>query len=93
MAVLMRQDVPGISADQFEALFAPLVEHIKAFPGFIANATGPMPGGYQVTEVWESQEAHERWEREVIAPIMQRAGFDQPLPPAAYLTLDRFVTR
>ncbi|HEY7850921.1 MAG TPA: antibiotic biosynthesis monooxygenase [Ktedonobacterales bacterium] len=93
MAILMRQAVPGMTTDQFDALFAPLLDPIKSFPGFIANASGPMPGGYQVIEVWESQEAHERWVREVIAPTMQRAGLDQPLPPTEYQPLDRFFTR
>ena len=93
MAVLMRQDVPGMSADQFATSFGPVMESIKAFPGFVANATGPVAGGYRVTEVWESQEAHERWVREVIAPIMQQANWDKPLPAAEYVTLDRFFTR
>jgi hypothetical protein len=93
MTVLMRQNVPGMTTDQFDALFTPLLDQIGTFPGFIANASGPMPGGYQVSEVWESQDAHERWVREVIAPIMQRAGMNQPLPPSEYLPLDRFITR
>jgi len=93
MAILMRQDVPGMTTDQFNTLFAPLIDQLKSFPGFIVNASGPTTGGYQVTEVWESQEAHERWLREVIAPTMQRAGITQPLPPTQYLSLDRFFTR
>lgn len=93
MAILMRQDVPGMTSGQFDALFVPLLDQIKAFPGFVANASGPTPSGYQVTEVWDLQEAHERWLREVIAPTMQRAGMNQPLPPTQYLTLDRFFTR
>jgi heme-degrading monooxygenase HmoA len=93
MAILMREEVPGMTTDQFNALFAPLVERITSFPGFLANAVGPIPGGYQVTEVWESQEAHERWMREVIVPTMHQAGLDQPLPPPLYLPLDRFMTR
>ncbi|MBF6590631.1 MAG: antibiotic biosynthesis monooxygenase [Ktedonobacterales bacterium] len=93
MAILMRQEAPGMTTDQFEASFAPLLEQLKSFPGFIANASGSTSGGYQVTEVWESQEAHERWVREVIMPTMRRAGLDQPLPPVQYLSLDRFFTR
>lgn len=93
MAILMRQEVPGMTTGQFDAIFAPLLDQIKTFPGFIANASGPLSGGYQVSEVWESQEAHERWLREVIMPTMQRAGVTQPLPPTQYLTLDRFITR
>jgi heme-degrading monooxygenase HmoA len=92
MTVLMRTEVPGMTADQFEVLFAPLVDQFKAFPGFIANASGPIPEGYQVTEVWESQEAHERWVREVIMPAMQRAGLTQS-PSIQYVPLTHFFTR
>lgn len=38
MSVLMRTEVPGMTADQFEALFAPIIAPLKAFPGFVANA-------------------------------------------------------
>jgi heme-degrading monooxygenase HmoA len=92
MSVLMRAEVPGMTAEQFEALFVPIIGQFKAFPGFIANASGPATESYQVTEVWESQEAHERWVREVIIPSMQRAGLTVP-PSIQYLPLDRFFTR
>lgn len=44
-----------------------------------------------MTEVWQSQEAHERWVREVIVPTMQRAGLTEA-PSIQYLPLDRFFT-
>ena len=92
MAILMSQEVPGMTAGQAEALIAQILDQLKTFPGFIAHATGPTPEGYQVTEVWESQEAHERWVREVVMPILQQAGLSE-LPPHHYLPLDRFFTR
>lgn len=92
MSVLMRAEVPGMTVEQFEVFFAPLIDQIKVFPGFIDHASGPVPGGYQVNEVWESQEAHERWVREVIMPAMQRAGMTEP-PAIQYQPLARFFTR
>jgi heme-degrading monooxygenase HmoA len=92
MTVLMRADIHGMTSEQFDVVFKPLIDQLKLFPGFIANASGPVAGDYQVTEVWESQEAHERWVREVIVPTMQRAGLTEP-PAIQYLPLDRFVTR
>ena len=92
MSVMMHTELAGLTSSQFETLFAPLFGQIKTFPGFIANASGPTSDGYQVTEVWESQEAHERWVREVIAPAVQRAGIGQ-VPPVQYESLDRFFTR
>lgn len=93
MPVLMRHETPGITSEQAEALTAPIRDQLRTYPGFIAHSSGPTPGGYQVTEVWETQEAHERWLREVVVPTMRRAGMDQPLPPAQYLPLDQFFTR
>jgi heme-degrading monooxygenase HmoA len=92
MTVLMRADVPGMTSAQFDVVFKPLIDQLKVAPGFITHASGPVGGNYQVTEVWESQEAHERWVREVIVPTMQRAGLTEP-PAIQYLPLDRFFTR
>lgn len=94
MAILMRQEAPGMPPEVFAAQFAPLLAQMKTFPGFIAHASGPIPGGYQVTEVWESQDAHERWFREVVLPSGQQAGvsLDQ-LPPTQYQPLNFVATR
>lgn len=91
MAILMSAELPGITSEQFEVVFAPVIDQLKVYPGFIANASGPVPKGYQVIEVWDSQGDHERWVREVIMPTMQRAGLTQP-PSIQYVPLARFFT-
>ncbi len=91
MAILMSAELAGITSEQFEVVFAPMIDQLKVYPGFIANASGPVPEGYQVTEVWEMQGDHERWVREVIMPTMQRAGLTQP-PSIQYVPLARFFT-
>lgn len=96
MSVLMRHELPGVTAEQAGPLITPMIDQLKAFPGFVSQASGPIPGGFQVTEVWESQEAHERWVREHVVPTMQQAGMLPPgaqLPPSQYLPIDRFFTR
>lgn len=92
MSVLMRAELPGITPEQFEAVFAPVIDQLKVFPGFIANASGPVPEGYPVNEVWETQADHEHWVQEVIMPTMQRAGLTEP-PSIQYVPLARFFTR
>ncbi len=92
MAILMSAELPGITSEQFEVVFAPVIDQLKVYPGFIANASGPVPEGYQVIEVWDSQGDHERWVREVIMPTMQRAGLTQP-PSIQYVPLARFFTK
>lgn len=92
MAIFMRQDVPGVTVEQFNQLFEPLIAQIQAFPGFVSHASGATAEGYLVTEVWESQEAHERWRREVIMPILKRMGMEQ-IPPSQYMPLNRQFAR
>jgi quinol monooxygenase YgiN len=93
MSISMRAEVRGMTPDQFEVLFATISDQLKAYPGFIAHISSPVPGGIQVYEVWESQEAHDRWAREVIAPVMQQAALTEPQPPFQYLPVAHFFTR
>ncbi len=93
MPVLTRSETQGVTAEQILPFIAQTQEQMKTFPGFIAQMHGPTPGGYQVTEVWETQEAHERWVREVIAPLLARQMGITDAPTATYQPLDGFVTR
>jgi hypothetical protein len=93
MAVLMRSELRGITTERIQPLIAQLLDQLTSFPGFIAQASGPVPGGYQVSEVWESQEAHERWVREILIPqVAQQLGLTEA-PPTECLPLDWFITR
>jgi hypothetical protein len=89
----MRSELQGVTPEQIRPLMAQVNERLRSFPGFIAQASGPTSGGYQVTEVWETEEAHERWTREVVGPVAaQQLGLTQ-IPPWQYLPLDGFITR
>jgi hypothetical protein len=92
MAVEVRAVMPGVTAEQMRPFLAQLGGKIKAFPGFVAHASGPVEGGYHVTEIWESQDAYERWVREVVMPAMQQMGGGRP-PQPEYLSADTVVTR
>ncbi len=92
MAIEMRTVIQGASPEQMQALIAQVGDKMKTFPGFIAHASGPIEGGFHVTELWESQEVHERWVREVVAPAMQQMGGGQ-VPPVQYLPADSVITR
>lgn len=93
MAVLMRVELQGATLEQMQPFWTQVKERIKSYPGFLAQASGPIPGGVQVTEVWETQEAHERWVREVVGPMAaQQLGMTE-VPPSQYLPLDDFITR
>ena len=92
MAIEMRQDLPGFTREQAAAIAALVNDHARTAPGFIAHASGPIAGGYHVTEFWESQEAFERFADEVIMPMMQQLRVG-PLSPPQYLPVDNVVTR
>lgn len=93
MAILMRTELQGVTSAQIVPFIATLNEEMRSYPGFICQAAGPTPGGFQVTEVWESQEAHERWLREVVAPRAMRELGLAEAPVGQYSSLDLVVIR
>lgn len=94
MAIEMRQELPGFTAEQAAAVAALVNERARMAPGFIAHASGPIPGGYHATELWESRAAFERFSAEVVAPLMREIGADRgAVSPPTYLPLDNVVTR
>jgi heme-degrading monooxygenase HmoA len=61
MTIMMTSDMPGTTQGDYEQLAAALLPVLQAADGFIAPAAGPVDGGYQVTELWESEAAHSAW--------------------------------
>jgi heme-degrading monooxygenase HmoA len=92
MAIVMQQDLPGITKTQVDKLYAQLAHKLKVAPGFIAHASGPTATGYFITELWESQAAFDRWLREDVTPVLQQAGV-QPPPPPQIISAETLITR
>jgi hypothetical protein len=93
MAIIMRQELQGLTDEQAAAIAAVVNARAKTAPGFIAHASGPMPGGYQITEFWESREAFERFSDAVVGPLMGQLGVVPPQSPAQYTPVENVVTR
>ena len=93
MAIEMRQEHHGLTKEQAEAVAALINERARTAPGFIAHASGPIPGGYHITEFWESREAFERFSGAVVAPLLARLGVERPRQPPQYLPLENVMTR
>ncbi|MGH2484604.1 MAG: antibiotic biosynthesis monooxygenase, partial [Ktedonobacterales bacterium] len=74
MAIIMRQELLGLTDEQAAAIASVVNERARTAPGFIAHASGPTPDGYQVTEFWESREAFEAFSEAVVGPLMMRLG-------------------
>ena len=70
MTIMMTSDMPGATQGDYEQLAAALLPVLQATDGFIAHAAGPVDGGYQVTELWESEAARSAWVASRVLPAM-----------------------
>jgi quinol monooxygenase YgiN len=68
MAVLIRHRAEGMDAAQYDEISPPLVEKVKTQPGFLIHVAYMDNGRWTVSEVWESQEQHDRWFDENVEP-------------------------
>jgi quinol monooxygenase YgiN len=68
MAVLIRHRVAGMTPSQYDEVSPPLIEKLKTAPGFMYHVAFVDKGTFTVSEIWESQEQHDRWFDENVAP-------------------------
>ena len=62
-----------ISRDQYDRLNG----EIKEDPdGLILHTASEHGGGMRIIDVWESEDAYRRFEREILTPAMGRAGLE-----------------
>ena len=78
---LMVHDSPGGTQEQYEQVAARLTDGrgLNSLSdwsggGILSHAAGPTDNGFRVVDVWESEEAFQRF-GEVIGPILQEVGF------------------
>jgi heme-degrading monooxygenase HmoA len=90
MPIMMTSDLAGATHDDYEHLAAALLAALKAADGFIAHAAGPIEGGYQVSELWESEEAHHAWFETHVIPSLPAGA---PRPTVAIRPIASIVTR
>jgi hypothetical protein len=65
-------DVPA-PVEVYDAVHAQLLQHdVTSIEGLILHLGRSIPEGFQVIEVWESAEQYDRYNRELVAPIMAR---------------------
>ena len=81
MPVLMVHDSPGGTEQQYEEVVARLTDgggfnSLNDWPvsGILSHVAGPTDSGWRVVDVWESEEAFQRF-GEVIGPVLQEIGF------------------
>ena len=50
-----------------------MLDAIRSANGFITHTNGPVPGGWRVIEVWESQADFEAWFESSVKPAFPEA--------------------
>jgi hypothetical protein len=78
MAVLVISELPGVTAEQDQALMEAL--NIAAEPpeGARFRVAGPTETGWRVVALWDSREAFDAFLRDRIAPALESAGREAP---------------
>jgi hypothetical protein len=88
MAVLMTAHIPGGTQEMIDGM-RPLLDLIRSAKGFVVHTNGPVPGGWRVTEVWDSQADFEAWFDANVKPAFPEGG---PTPSIAFDELNDVVT-
>lgn len=71
---------PGVTREPFDRL-ARLVQGTPAPDARLLFAAGPVPGGYQVVQVWRSKAELDAFNREVFLPALAAVADAFPHPP------------
>jgi hypothetical protein len=70
MAVLVTTEIPGLTQEAYERMHAVLDEPGRRSPGFILHAAGPIDGGWQITELWESRQDYDAFFERYVTPLI-----------------------
>jgi hypothetical protein len=76
MAIAMTFDGPGVSQAQYDQVRKEVSPDNKRPAGMLYHVGGPTKTGWRVTEVWESQEAADRFFQETLGTALQRANIN-----------------
>jgi hypothetical protein len=68
MSVLVRMAASGLDEATYDKVSANLTHLMKRQPGFTMHVAYPTPGGFYVTEIWESRAQFETWFNETVKP-------------------------
>jgi hypothetical protein len=82
MAFVRLFDNPDGTQEQYDAARAQIDVSSDNMPeGALLHVAGPSPtGGWRVTEIWESEEAAQKFDAETILPILEQVGIQRPEP-------------
>ena len=86
MAIALAMRLDGVSQDDYDAVMShlglgsPNVDESEPWPdGLISHTAGSTDTGWFVVDVWESQDAFDRFFSERLGPALQGAKVPPPL--------------
>ena len=84
MAFVRLFDNPEGTQEQYDAARQAInIDESNMPDGSVLHVAGPSPtGGWRVVEVWESEGAAQKFDEEVLLPVLQRVGVERPEPQA-----------
>lgn len=85
MAILRIQRPEGVSFEMYEAVQSKVNVESDPPAGLIMHTAGEVEGGLQVVDVWESEDAANRFAEQRLLPAIREVAGDQapPNPPNA----------
>jgi hypothetical protein len=84
MAVAMLLEWPGQTQDQYEQLMKLVGLEANPPEGGLFHVAGPMEGGWRVVDIWESEEAFERFAEARLKPAVKQVGIPGMPEPQFY---------
>ncbi len=94
MAIAIIAEIPGGNAELDQRVMKEIGGDGRPPRGALLRLAGPMDGGWRIITVWETQEAFETFQREVLRPALQRLGMDRdPATPRVWKLHEMMVTK
>ncbi len=86
MAFAMMFDVPGGTQQQYDQSAEMLRQRGVTLPvtGQLLHLVGPSEGGWRTIDVWESQEAADRFFQEHLAAVFAEIGMTTDVQPQVF---------
>jgi mannose-6-phosphate isomerase-like protein (cupin superfamily) len=85
VAIAVTNDLPGMTAEQYDGFMSHIQGQLAAAPGLLAHTAGPRAGGWQVFELWQSEQDFTNFVQQVMVPLAAAAGMTLPHPRIDHL--------
>jgi quinol monooxygenase YgiN len=76
MAIGVVFEGQGVTQAQYDQVLKEVSPDNRPPPGMLYHVAGPMEGGWRVVEVWESQDAVDRFFQEKLGEALQKANIN-----------------